>query len=380
MRGFGTGLPAARPQASFETLPARLDLSPSRAVAVGHLILTVIAVAFVVLFRVNLGPAASPSDPTVAAITTGIPLVVLGLGLLAGARGVLMLLSRREARFDASAVHVTGRTPFGREEWSLPLSAFEGVAWRIVRRRRRRGPPRVWQVIELVHPEPARTLPLHVRQSRADARAEWESIARALGLPAIDARDGTPHVRAADDLDKSVRDLAAEGKARLAWQPGSEPPAGLSWQSAGNGGAEALVVRLHARRFPVWLYAAVAAVGAVLLVVGLRDGAILGSLIAAAMVGVVAWYWLAEPRRPRELRLTRSDLAVSDPLLPRQGPDSLPLEAIEEIRVVLPRSRLAGAGTLLIASDRGEIRTGHGLSAEALAWLRDYLTAAVAEA
>lgn len=375
MRGFGTGLPAARPQARFETLPARLDLSPSRAVAVGHLILTVIAVAFVVLFRVNLGPAATPSDPTVAAITTGIPLVALGLGLLAGARGVLMLLSRREARFDGSGVRVTGRTPFGREEWSQPLSAFEGAAWRTVRRRRRRGPDRIYQVIELRHPEPARTLPLHVRQTSEPARAEWEAIARTLRVPAIDMRGGAPHTRHHEDLDKSLGDLAAEGKIRHSWQPGAEPPAGLSWESTG----ESLVVRLHARRFPALGYAAALAIGGFVVFVGVADRAVPAVLIGAALIGAVAWYWLTEPRRPRELRVTREEVRLTDPMPLGRDAGPLRLDAIEEIRVAPPPGRLAGA-TLVIASDAGEIRTGRGLSDEALEWLRDYLTAAVVEA
>ena len=372
-------LPAARPRETFESLPVTLDLSPSRAVAVGRLLLAVAAFVFAYMIRAETGPSAPGADATVALIVDGVPLAFAAAGVLALATGLVAFLSRREARFDASSVRVTGRTPFGREEWQAPLSAFEGVAWRTVRRRRRRGPDRIFQVIELVHPDPDRTLPLYVRQSRSDARAEWEAIARALDRPAIDARGGDFHARAPEDLDKSVRELAAEGRARVSWQPGSEPPAGLSWESTGGAGAESLVVRLHARRLPFWLYVVVAGFGAFVLAVGVADREILAVLIGAGLIGGVAWYWLAEPGRPRELRITRDDIRLADPMPLGRSAGPLPLDGIEEIRVARPRGGLA-AGTLVIASDRGEIRTGQGLSEEALAWLRDYLTAAVVAA
>lgn len=379
---IGNNLPAARPRARFETLPATLDLSPSRTVAVGRLIIA--AACFFVAWwvRAETGAPAPGTSPTVALIVNGIPLALAGGGVLAGASGLVAFLTRREASFDASSVRVSGRTPFGREEWSASLSAFDGVAWRVIRQRRRRGPPRVWQIIELVHPEPARTLPLHVRESRQDARGEWEGLARTLGVPAIDARHGAPHARAPEDLDKSVRELFAEGRAGPAWQPGDAPPPGLSWQAEGDpqAGTDALVVRLHARRFALWLYLLPAAIGALAIYDGIADGELFAVPIGLALIVAPAVYWLAEPGRPRALRITREDVALADPMPLAKDAGPLRLERIEEIRVAQPRSRVAGAPTLLIASDAGEIRTGQGLSQEALEWLRRYLTTAVAQA
>ncbi len=378
----GNNLPAAFPRETFESLPVTVDLSPSRAVAVGRLLIAAFAFFAAWMIRAETGPPAAGTSATVALIVNGIPLAFATGGVLAVAVAAIAFLSRRDARFDGSAVRVTGRTPFGREEWSAPLSAFEGVAWRVIRQRRRRGPPRVWQIIELVHPDPARTLPLYVRRSRDDARAEWESIARTLDVPAIDARRGAPHARAPEDLDKTVRELAAEGRAGPVWQPGSEPPPGLSWQNEGDPseGTEALVVRLDARRFPLWLYLLPAAIGAVAIYDGIADDELFAVPIGLALIAAPALYWLAEPTRPRALRVTREDIRLADPMPLCRDAGPLRLDSIEEIRVAQPRSRLAGAPALLIASDAGEIRTGHGLDAEALEWLRGYLTAAVVEA
>lgn len=378
MRGSTTGLPDARPRETFEALPVTLDLSPSRAVAAGRVLVAVLLFVFAGAFRFNLGAGAA-ADSVVATVGTAIPLGLGAVALWIAGRGVILMMTRREARFDASSVRVTGRTPFGREEWSQPLSAFEGAAWRTVRRRRRRGPDRIYQVIELRHPEPGRTLPLHVRQTSEPARAEWEAIARTLRVPAIDLRGGAAHTRHHEDLDKSLSDLAAEGKIGHSWQPGAEPPAGLSWESTGDGPAASLVVRLHARRFPALAYVAALAIGGFVVFVGVADRAVLAVLIGAALIGAVAWYWLTEPRRPRELRVTREEVRLTDPMPLGQDAGPLRLDAIEEIRVAPPPGRLAGA-TLVIASDAGEIRTGRGLSDEALEWLRDYLTAAVVEA
>ena len=279
---------------------------------------------------------------------------------------------------STSSRSVSGRTPFHREEWSEPLAAYRGVSWRVVRTGDAQGHPgrRVFQVIELIHPNPARTVPLYVRETREDVRGAWQGFARLLDLPAIDARDGAPRTRAPGDLDKSLRTLADEGRLEVPAPPAGRPPAGLDWQGERAGGVETLVVRLHVRRFPALAYAGVVLAGAFLVYAGLAQQALLGVIVGGALAGLTAWCWLYEPGHPRELRLTRTELTYDDSNLITSEQRTIPLAAIEEIHLARPK-RLVNRGALVISSDRGEIRTGQGLSPEALAWLRDWLTAAV---
>ena len=320
--------------------------------------------------------------------------------------------------------------------WTEPLSAYRGVRWRRERLQSRsnsssggrsRQMAEYLQLIELVHDDPARTVPLLTRRTgrvntsealslvadaftagdadkdaiaaRAESLADdargaelrgiWEGIARDLGVPAIDARDGAEVVRDAEDVDSSISELAQMGKISGEWD-GAPPPKQLELIQSGdpdNPASQEMTVVVRAPRLPI--IAIFGGIGALTFVLGLVQFELGLMVFGAAFVGA-AWfmYWI-ETNRPPKIHLTRTHLRYERPNQERRNFD-IPLAAIETIAVVRNQSRGSGAGTALgdwlsggavmIATDDRDHRIGEGLDAEALEWLRRFLVSAVANA
>lgn len=306
------------------------------------------------------------------------------IGLLTALAGVAMLTGRLTARFGPEGVAVEERGPLGRRQWSAAYTAFEGV--RMVERRQRRRKRRdiLWQIVELRHPDPRRTLPLLVRRGDDPPRAEWEAAARALGVPAlVDGPDGTV-ARDTASLDRSLKERAAAGETVSAWSADRPVPAGLAVEREETATGPRLVVTVRRLRLPLWLAAMAGLFGLALAAAGFAGGEPAAALVLpfaglAILGGTIVVVGL-DRRRPRRLFVTRTAIRVDDPLswLADRGPhDRLALGDIEEIRLDRNRGRRR---VLAIEGDRGRIVAGAGLRAGELVWLRDFLAAAVAQA
>jgi hypothetical protein len=102
-------------------------------------------------------------------------------------------------------------------------------------------------------------------------------------------------------------------------------------------------------------------------------------LFAAAFLAVALWLVVWDRSKRREIRVSRRELIVIDPWRwDRTSAGSLPIDDIESLRIV--RASSSAGNELVVASDKAQIRVGAGLSGTALAWLKDYLTAAIATA
>ena len=100
----------------------------------------------------------------------------------------------RFATVHADAVTVNDSSPIlGIFEWSEPISAYEGVALRVVDRDRR-GIEKAL-VVELTHRRNSkRNIVVHASHDGLDAPARWRSWGRVLRLPLlVEDREGTLH-------------------------------------------------------------------------------------------------------------------------------------------------------------------------------------------
>ncbi len=113
-------------------------------------------------------------------------------------------------------VRVTGL--FGEHQWEEPVSAFKGVL------RRTGGKAR----LELVHPDSGKTLWLYQADTDEGIRKVWLDAARALDLPALDETTDGIVTHAPEDLDKSIPELAAEGKVLRPVSADAPPPRGIT--------------------------------------------------------------------------------------------------------------------------------------------------------
>lgn len=104
--------------------------------------------------------------------------------------------------------------------WREPLSSYRGVLWYVVTTRRgdrsisKHRRRHTYQTVELRHSKDRdRDVNIYTSQELPGMRARWEEASRSFGLPALrDMGDGRILRREPEDFDKSLRDLAREGR------------------------------------------------------------------------------------------------------------------------------------------------------------------------
>jgi hypothetical protein len=379
-----------RPRGTLDAFPIELDISTSFLSAVPKIAFGAI---LVVLGLGVLGgvPPQSQFGTIVALIFQAAPFIIILAGVYVFARGAIGLLDKRTVRIADGQVSVFGKSLLRSENWSEPLDAYDGVRWREIIVQRRMGSqgngiikPKVYQVLDLKHRDSGKCVPLHVSRMNDDPRPKWEHLALMLGIPAIDERDGVTRTRASEDVDKSVKELAEEGKIRADFDDGLPPPPGLDILREGDPNepdSQILTVVIGAARYPSWLYGGLIAFGGFLITVGAYDVAALPIIFGGALIAGIYWHWRFEARNLRTVKITRSDLTYNTPnpgKQPTQG--VLRHRAIESVEIGKVDERGILGRQITIATDQGEHVIGAGLSREALSWLRDLILAAVAKA
>lgn len=136
-------------------------------------------------------------------------ITIIGLGIIVSL--ILSYIRYKKIFFDGKTVTIVYRPAFGdKKTYKEPLKNYEGVRFRI----------EFFQfgfmnknkyIIELYHKNSHKIAPLYISTSEKDIRRIWERYARALGLPALIMTDEGMVARKVEDLDKSIRDLAAQG-------------------------------------------------------------------------------------------------------------------------------------------------------------------------
>lgn len=377
-------------------------------------------------------------DGQEAWIRDNLPLLLAGVAIFLLLRGLLGLAVRKDIEIDGQTVSASTSYWLWTHRWREPLANYEGVRWSRYAIHEQRPESssahsrvRYRHVIELVHRNNAkRTVPLFAEETgRANAgavlafarkafsasagdatvraeleqeakglgdeanagnpRARWEGLATLLGVPAIDARDGSYEIREVGDLDKSVKELATEDRIATDWQ-GAAPPKSLQIEQRGDPevpSSQAIVVTVHAAHLPKVVLYLLAGIGVVLGVSGvvtLDLGAFFGGLLFG---GAAYGIWYLQRKNPHRLIISREEIRYEDPLVSSRS-FVMPLQTIESIVIrdrdtesVESRKTLKLSGKeLLISSDKSEHSAGGGLADDELEWLRDYLLTAIARA
>ena len=358
-----------RVDANITFLPQTLDLSPRRSSAVALILLGG--------FWIGITIAALGG---VTSLTQGDMTILVGatiFGALVMAWGVTRLFRRHRVVLSADGVEVMERGLFGVDAWYEPYGAYKGVLYRRILIRSKNS-TRIYQVIELLHEDREKCVPLFVKQSSKVPRERWEGYAERLKLPAIEIEGNALSVRAHDELDKPIGELVAEGKVSHAFDPEAPAPPGLV---VTRDHADAFTIAITAPRYPLWFLGVFLLAG-----LGLFAGSLFGGQapLLMACTGLVfsafPIYMLYRDRTSaRAIQLDRSQLTVDDALRGRRrGPSTLSFGEIESITL---RAEDGNMGKeLVIASDAGQIRVGSGLSYRALKWLRNFLIAAITTA
>ncbi len=149
----------------------RIDNNPLRLAALPFVLV------FLLVFSIIIGNVV----PAIAIIVVPVLLIVAGL--------LLFLVLRRRGRqnillFGRKGVLVTEAGLLRDSNWQADYDEFEGV--RLRRRQARQGRGHAtYQIIELKHPDPRKTLPLFVEKGKRTPEKRWHSYGELFGLPTI---------------------------------------------------------------------------------------------------------------------------------------------------------------------------------------------------
>lgn len=334
----------------------------------------------VLLIALALPPVAVPllDDPISRDVH---PLVLYGICLSLVAVGLAWLLFRLDVSITGGTVEVARRGLFGTRRFAEPLAAYRGVrhrhyrtwepAWPVLLRFIRTF---LMQRLELEHPDPARTVPLMQARSDDMPREDMEAYAKAFGLPAIQDDGGRLVVRAAEDLDRPLADLARDGKVEGAEGPSRPPPRSLRVRP----GDDRIEIDVRRPPLPSWV------VVPAFVLFGLFCFRVLapepfGALVIARTAALAVGGFVVSRLAWRRLVLFRDRIEWHViGLLGPKPPVSLLFRDIET--VTLAKGGRFRRWRVRIAGDRHTLDLAQGLKRRDLEWLRDYMMFAVAKA
>ncbi len=282
--------------------------------------------------------------------------------------GLQQLTSRTILDFDGSSIRMRRQFLFGAKEWSEQLSAYRGVVARSEHHSgNRNSASYTLYIVELVHPDSSRNVKLWQSRRSDGFRTRWESYCRELGLPALE-RDGDAYVsRNVADLDKSVRELAAEGKLDASFDPSRKVPDGLNLRACG----QSLEVLIAKSEFPPWALLIAMAIPSVFIYIGFfrQDGPLLFGIVGALFGVLMAWSFAWSLITRRLVRISPDGVHVLR-RTPWGETSGRTIAAADIESVTVGRKEGGGMEAVRVVTDAGEVCVGEGLKREALEWLK----------
>jgi hypothetical protein len=191
----------------FEALPLQVTQRVATASAVARLALLVPAILLVMIPVGSLSFSTTalaqfaehPADAALASLGVGLFVALFGLPL---SRAVRALVSRRSVRIEAGFITVEDRGLLGTRSWTLPLSAYQGVAHIV-----RTSLSGARHELVLVHPHRGRRVLLCASDRLSDA--DLDQASRLLSLPLVPANDlyrwPAPRTKAKPDHPEHAR-------------------------------------------------------------------------------------------------------------------------------------------------------------------------------
>jgi hypothetical protein len=160
--------------AIINSFPSRIELGGVR-IDKGFLVPIIFVLFFVGVLLSNIAP--DIVLPVMAALIAVVALLVWRIYSRAGRRDVM--------EFGHDGVFVREAGLLRDRTWKASYDEFEGVRLRERRARAGRSRQATYQIIELVHPDRGRILPLYVRMENDPPLALLEHYSRLFSLPAI---------------------------------------------------------------------------------------------------------------------------------------------------------------------------------------------------
>jgi hypothetical protein len=262
--------------------------------------------------------------------------------------------------------------------WDEPLSGYEGVLARSKYPYSDSDNTYIVYIVELMHPNEQRRITLWQNSTAFGQRAVWKKYSRQLGLPALwqDKYEyGEEYTRRdPDDLDKSVRELVAEGKLEFTFDPAAAVPDELKLDIQGD----QLEIVIGTSKTPLW----------VTLIVMLLFFPLPASFLCVGLTGNIFFGILGIFIGMRMIRALKETKETSNMIIPlvrikREGlhilgrtPEGetkgrhIRADAIENVRVGKKKKNDVFP-SVLVDTYEGSHAIGEGLDKDTLEWLRN---------
>lgn len=177
-------------------------------------------------------------------------LIFTVIGTVLFLSGLDQFFTHTVTEFDGRIFRYRHKSLFSKRAWDERLSKYEGVLARSEYHpgRKNRSSYTLY-IVELLHPDKQRRIKLWESCNSSGHRANWETYSRQLALPALWQDKGNEEYtqRAPEDLDKSVRELAAEGKLEISFDSTAAVPEKVELNVQG----EQLEVVITAHKIPL---------------------------------------------------------------------------------------------------------------------------------
>ncbi len=298
----------------------------------------------------------------------------IGIGILLF--GLYNLTFRETIRIDATNVTRETQSIFGYKYWTEPLQRYPGILQRTERRSGgKNSSSYTLHIVELHHEEKKKRITLYESRSPNGFRKIWEDYCRQLNKPALEGGKGNMVSRAVEDLDKSVRDLAREGKLEVDFDSRKPPPAGFDLRVD----SDQLRVTLPRTKSSIIGSLFIMAFAGVFIFIGFGiDDApvafgIIGLLFLLLVLGGLAWSRVT--RQVLQIGRDRVRIFHETPWGDTAG-KVLDARQIETVRIGHVRSKGERDGVLLV-TDEATKKIGEGLPPEAQNWLKNCILAVI---
>lgn len=293
---------------------------------------------------------------------------VVGTGLFL--LGLDMFSMHTVTEFDGKIFRYKQTSFIISSAWDEPLTNYEGVLARSeYHRSDSNSPSCTLYIVELLHPDEQRRITLwQSRNSSSGHRVSWKTYSQQLGLPAFWQDENCQEYTQHDpkDLDKSVRELAAEGKLEITFDLKAAVPEELDLNVQGD----QLEVMIDGPTVSLRAMPIVLGIIALVLWYAIRHGGNcfqFFGLFVLLMGCSTIWTSIMTPL----VRIKREGIHIlhRTPWGETRG-NRIRADSIENVRVSKEKN-MQGRPAVMVETDTGSHAIGLGLDREALEWLKN---------
>ncbi len=303
-------------------------------------------------------------------------LIFIAVGVALMCTGLWLLTYRKKIAISHENVDVDIKSVFGHKLWDEPLRQYKGVLARSeYHSGGKNSPSYTLFIIELLHEDKKKNIRLYDSTSDDGFRAVWKDFCRDLNMPALEKEGEDVYVREVEDLDKSARELAREGKLEVDFDPDKAPPKGFQIDVLPEG----LQVKLPGNKAALFGVILALAFAGVFIYLGflVEDAPLVFGFVglAFAVIMIAVALWIIISNYVLLIGPEKIHIYHQTPWGDTKG-KVFKADDIESVRIGKMEERQRKDAVLITTADTTET-IGSGLPAAKLEWLKNCILAVI---